>query len=233
MQTALAAKTEFLNNMSHEIRTSIQGVSGISEGLDEHWEDLQETKRKELVASIAGSAKRLQSLVGNLLDMSKFTAGKMILSLHKMSLNEAIKDMIFECKTLYTNGKNIEFKFDDDIICSIVADKERLAQVLRNLFVNAIKFSPDQSSITAILRETQNGVMFSIKDEGIGVPEDELSHIFKPFNQSSRTKTKAGGTGLGLSICDEIIKLHNGRIWAVNNTDRGATFSFVIPGKAL
>jgi two-component system sensor histidine kinase ChiS len=236
LEKALAAKTEFLNNMSHEIRTPIQGVTNISAGLEEHWEEFDNSKRRELVAQISINAKRLLSLVGNLLDLSKFSSGKMLMEFRRFDLNHLIEAIIDECNTLYINAKSLEIKFANDYPAIMIGDQERIAQVLRNLFINAIKFSNNNGTITVKLTKSEitydDGNMlesnhFSITDQGIGIPEDELEAIFSPFTQSTRTKTKAGGTGLGLAIAKEIIESHHGRIWAENNPNIGATFSFV------
>ncbi len=110
-----------------------------------------------------------------------------------------------------------------------MADKERIGQVLRNLFVNAIKFSPDHGVIKASIALLNDKYHFSLTDEGIGIPKDELETIFDSFIQSSRTKTGAGGTGLGLSICRQIVESHHGKIWAENNAGDGSSFHFIIP----
>ncbi len=238
LQEALAAKTEFLNNMSHEIRTPIQGFTGISEGLVIHWDEFDDLKKKSLVNEIYASSKRLYSLIGNLLDLSKFQQGKMLLFLTSTDLNILIIGMIEECRTLYLNGKNISFDFVKTDDSKLIADQERISQVLRNLFVNAIKFVPTNSKIEIRISKSQitydnnnkvDAIHFSISDEGVGIPEAELETVFDPFNQSSRTKTKAGGTGLGLSIVAKIIAAHNGKVWARNNIIKGVTFNFVIP----
>ncbi|AIL65891.1 Sensor histidine kinase [Rickettsiales bacterium Ac37b] len=238
LKQALAAKTEFLNNMSHEIRTPMQGFTVISTSLVEHWQEFNDERKYELADKIASNAKRLSSLLSHLLDLSKFQAGKMRLSLEKIDLNLIITEMIEEAKTLYINGKQLQINFTPLKEAFILADKERIGQVLRNLFVNSIKFSPNNSTITVSLElseityDDQNkseAYHFSIKDEGVGVPENELYTIFEVFVQSSKTKIKAGGTGLGLAICKEIIDAHHGEIWAENNEDKGATFNFVVP----
>lgn len=234
LEKALAAKTEFLNNMSHEIRTPIQGFTSLSEGLVEHWKTFTESKRINLAQQVSSSAKRLASLVGGLLDLSKFSANKMVMDFHEMDLNETIQNMINECKDLYLNGKNIQIHFDNPSKAIIQGDKNRISQVLRNLFANAIKFTPDNGTISASLKNTKinniEAIHFTIKDSGIGVPAKEIKSIFEPFTQSSFTKTKAGGTGLGLSICKEIITAHNGKIWAENNSnDIGLGLHFILP----
>ena len=102
-------------------------------------------------------------------------------------------------------------------------------QVLRNIIGNAIKFSPDGSVIEVRTSHAEEGWTVSISDEGVGIPEDQLSSVFEKFFQSSLTKTGAGGTGLGLAITREIVQAHGGHIWAVNRQPRGAVFYFTIP----
>jgi len=235
LEEALKAKTEFLNNMSHEVRTPITGVEGISQGLVDNWDKFNDAERLEFAKKVASNATRLRSLVGNLLDLSKFTAGKMILDFKNMNLNESVHSMIDEVQELYLQNKPISFKFKESFSQNLIADQERIAQVMRNLFVNAVKFSPadKKSTITASLEKTKlddkPAILFSLSDEGVGVPEKELEAIFDPFTQSTKTKTRAGGTGLGLAICKEIIEAHGGKIWAENNKKVGASFSFIIP----
>ena len=229
LEEALAAKTEFLNNISHEIRTPIQGFTVISAGLVEYWQDFDEKKRLSLAETIAHNAKRLADLMTNLLDLAKLKAKKMILNYQETDLVLIIEDIINECKDLYIHDKNIKIIFIKPNKAPLTGDKERIGQVIRNLLVNAIKFSPNNSIITVNLVSLNNQWHFSITDHGLGLPEAEINNIFEPFIQSSRTKTGAGGTGLGLSICKSIIEAHNGKIWAENNLDKGASFHFIIP----
>lgn len=240
LEKALEVKTEFLNNISHEIRTPIQGFMGVSENLDENWSQYNDKQKQEQMHIIARNAKRLASLVGSLLDMTKFNQEKFVLSMQKMDLKEAIKSMIDECNTLYLTKKIINFQINAaNSKFEIFADRERIIQVLRNLFINAIKFSKDNKIFTISLNNTElvyddgnkvQGVHVAIKDRGLGIPIKEIESIFEPFVQSSLSKTKAGGIGLGLAICKEIIKAHHGKIWAENNqNEEGAIFHFVIP----
>jgi two-component system sensor histidine kinase ChiS len=111
----------------------------------------------------------------------------------------------------------------------ITLDADKIRQVLRNLFNNAIKFSPEGGTIDVISFKKADSIIVSIRDQGAGIPGNELESIFDKFVQSSKNKTSAGGTGLGLPICREIITAHKGRIWAENNPDIGANLSFEIP----
>lgn len=229
---ALAIKEEFLNNISHEIRSPIQGVSSISEELLEKWDHFSEDKKYHYMSILASNAKRLFSLVANLLDFSKYRKSEPILDIRKFDLSGLIKEVLDECKNIYFFNKKINFKFDSNEGLMIEADRERLAQVIRNLVINAIKYSPEGSLIEAqITKKTKKGkwVKVSVIDQGVGIPKDEIESIFLAFSQSSITKTKAGGTGLGLAICKSIIDAHKGEIWAENNKQLGANFSFMIP----
>jgi len=230
LKKALAAKTEFLNNISHEIRTPIQGFTAISEGLVEHWHQFDENKKLDLTKTVANNAQRLATLVTNLLDLSKFTANKMLLNLEKVDFVALIEEIINECKNLYLNNKSLDFQFQNlEYNTIILADKKYVIQLLRNLLANAIKFSPDNSVIKISIISLEKEWLFSIKDSGIGIPYNELEEIFEPFAQSSFTKTGAGGTGLGLSICKKIIEAHHGKIWAENNLEGGAGLYFTLP----
>lgn len=235
LEEALSAKTEFLNNMSHEIRTPIQGFTTISEGLVSYWNSFSEEKKLQLATQVASSAKRLGSLVGNLLDLSKFNANKMIMNYSSLELKQIVDEIIDESKELYLNNKYITIKFTTDLhYTTAQIDEGRITQVIRNLFANAIKFTPNNGELEISLSKdklyNQDAIKFSLKDSGMGIPQKELESIFEPFTQSSLTKTKAGGTGLGLTICRHIINAHNGKIWAENNKEKpGSSFHFIIP----
>lgn len=229
LTTALAIKGEFLNNISHEIRTPIQGVASVSEGLIENWQKFDDQQKYNYISIVAQNAKRLFSLVANLLDLSKYNQRELVLDLRQVDLNEVINDVIDECKALYLLNKNVVFNFDSSKQVMVIIDKERISQVLRNLITNAIKFGQDDNIINIKISKDSD-VKVTISDSGMGIPESEINSIFSPFTQSSRTKTKAGGTGLGLAICKSIIEAHNGRIWAENNHNRdGTTFFFTLP----
>ncbi len=111
----------------------------------------------------------------------------------------------------------------------IEADMIRLSQVVRNLISNALRYSQEGEKINVEIKNEDSSLVLAVRDYGVGIPENETEAIFDKFIQSSKTKRKSGGTGLGLSISRQIIKDHNGRIWAENNTERGATFYFSIP----
>jgi two-component system, sensor histidine kinase ChiS len=229
LQNALAIKTEILNNMNHEIRTPVHGFSVLSEGLIEHWQEFDDKKKYDITKHIASNAFRLKGLINNLLDLSSLSNGKLSLHPEKIDLNLLIEDMITECNTMYMQGKNINITYVPKHPLIITADREKINQILRNLLINAINYTPSGKKIEIKAKIENKNLYFSLKDQGIGIAKDELEGIFIPFTQGKHTKTSAGGTGLGLAICHNIISAHGGKIWAKNNKDRGATFYFTIP----
>jgi two-component system sensor histidine kinase ChiS len=239
LEKALVAKSEFLNNVSHEVRSPVQGVTVISEELVRNWQNIKEEKRFAYINQINESGKRLLSLVTNLLDLSKLDAGKMGFAMQADSNLKQITEDIIKESTPLTMGKELSLRLNADSLVTAEFDQQRIGQVIRNLLSNAIKFTAQGTILISITSRpitypdgrTVDGLAFSIKDEGVGIPADELTQIFHAFTQSTRTKTRAGGTGLGLSICYEIITTHHGIIYAENNSDNGATFTFIIPLK--
>jgi signal transduction histidine kinase/CheY-like chemotaxis protein len=232
LKDSLAAKEKFLNNISHEMRTPMQGVYGVAQELREKWDSLPDDKKLYYLDLIVKSSERLISLFCNLLDLGKLNANQMSIEAEKADLYKVMQDIITELEAL-SMVKNVPVTLHKDEQVNSVTkfDKIRIAQVIRNLISNAIKYcdSGEINVTISIDSRNKNYLLTQIKDSGIGIPENELGVIFLPFTQSTKTKTNAGGTGLGLSICAEIINLHNGKIWAENNIGGGASFFFSLP----
>lgn len=227
---ALTIKTEFLNNISHEIRTPIAAFSMAAESLVEDWKQLDNKKRFAMASLVAGAAGRIKNLAMHLIAATKSQAGSIALAVQNVNLKKLINDFIDEADMLYTKEKNIKIKLQasEDYYANV--DPEAITQVLRNLVLNAIKFSPLSSTITISTTKQHHDIKISIRDEGIGIPPDELDEIFTPFYQSSKTKTGAGGVGLGLYIAKQIIEAHRGKIGAQNNSGGcGANMFFTLP----
>jgi signal transduction histidine kinase len=228
----LQSKTALLNYTNHEIRTIIHGISGISQFLTENWMLLDENNRKKYINSIYENSLRIKGFMDELLYLLKINAGKRIINFEKIDLIELVNQVIQQCHQLYLVNKDIKVIFDYDKLDSamIHGDQVMINQLLLNLFTNAIKYT-DKGVITATISPVDNDISswkFSISDEGIGIPHDELESIFELFVRSSRTPVNSIGTGLGLTICKEIILAHNGSIMASNNKNIGASFSFII-----
>ncbi len=243
LNKALQAKTEFLNNISHEIRTPLQGIFGLASSLSDHWNKFTNDEKENQIHIINESSDKLVSLVSNLLDVSKFEAGKMLFDFQINNLASTIRSTITELKPLfYDKHIDVSFSFNgDEDEFALSFDNLRISQVIRNYLSNAIKYSANNTNITITLgfadqygntceKENASSILVKVKDNGIGVPENELKQIFFPFAQSSLTDRKSTGTGLGLALCAEIIQGHQGKIWAYNNQiEAGSTFCFTIP----
>ncbi|MCK4840992.1 MAG: ABC transporter substrate-binding protein [Methylococcales bacterium] len=227
------AKSDFLANMSHELRTPMHGILSFTRLGIKNIERGQLDKLAKYFDRINISAERLLVLLNDLLDLSKLEAHKMGINKNQYNLYSLVQDSIAEQEALLKDKQlNISWGdiYDES---SALFDKARIAQVITNLLSNAIKFSPPNKnifiSITRIQLSNQPALNFMIEDEGTGIPEQELKNVFNKFIQSSKTSTNAGGTGLGLAICQEIITVHQGRVWAENSSKGGAVFQFTIP----
>jgi PAS domain S-box-containing protein len=232
-EAANKAKSEFLSNMSHELRTPMHAILNYSAmGIKKLAANDEETPLKKYLNNIRISGNRLLSLLNNLLDLSKLEAGKMEIKIQSNDLHQAMSHALMELDSLIVE-KQLQVKVTGtDITAAHMTsyDKGLMVQVFVNVLSNAIKFSPQDGLIGIEYVQTNSSLICSIANQGVGIPEDELEAIFKPFIQSSATKTGAGGTGLGLSICRHIIEAHSGKIWAQNRPDGdGVIFLVLIP----
>jgi PAS domain S-box-containing protein len=231
-EDAHKAKETFLANMSHEIRTPMTGILGIANLLSKTGLDEQQRKFTKLISE---SANNLLTIVNDVLDIEKITAGKLDLEFIPFKLEEKVFTTLqsFQFKA---EDKNINLLLNstlaDDLI--VVGDPFRLGQILNNLLSNALKFTRDgEISINLDYRKNENKkvtVEFQVQDTGIGIKSDKLSQIFNPFVQASTDTTrKYGGTGLGLTICKNLVEMQGGRITVASKINEGTTFSFYIP----
>ncbi|HTJ96628.1 MAG TPA: PAS domain S-box protein [Rhodocyclaceae bacterium] len=246
VELALQAKSEFLANMSHELRTPMHAVLSFAKLGEERALSGTPDKMRDYFSRIAVSGERLLHLINNLLDLSKFEAGKMLLQLHSTELVSLVRDVAAELEPLL-DKKRLQIELPPgDLILHADIDAARISQVLSNLLANAIKFSPSGGVIKVTLKpaalrsgrratDTQEraAISLEISDNGPGIPAGELEAVFEKFVQSSSTRTGAGGTGLGLSICREIVHAHHGRISVCNLPEGGALFEVLLPRHAV
>ncbi len=227
------AKTEFLANMSHELRTPMHGILSYAQFGRKRIGRVPPEKLLEYFTEIDASGKRLMALLNDLLDLAKLESGKMEYRHQANDIEEQI-DIVLAEFTPLAEEKQLRMDKQVQSECRyLLFDRDRIDQVLRNLLSNAVKFSKSGGRILfetcTVFENDQPFLKVMVKDQGVGLPEDELDAIFDKFIQSSETKTGSGGTGLGLAICRQIITDHGGRIWAENNADGGALFSFTLP----
>ena len=238
---ASLAKSEFLANMSHELRTPMHGIISFANFGVEKFERVEPAKLLHYFRNIQKSGSRLLLLLNDLLDLSKLEAGKMVMQRQRTDLGRLIDEAMAEFEAL-ARSRGIELRAGLLAQTSLCIDATRMLQVLRNLLSNALKFTPagGRVEVTCRLLPAPDGdapgsfLELCVRDDGIGIPEDELEAVFDKFVQSSTTNTGAGGTGLGLAISREIVAAHGGSIRARNNLPpaRGASFLVCLPLEA-
>ena len=228
-EQANEAKTRFLANMSHELRTPLHGILsfaafGVKESLTASPERLRSYFEK-----IDRCGKSLLALINDLLDLAKLESGKATYDFASTDLRmlalSAADEQSSRCAEKGIRLLVAKCPFDT----KIVGDAMKLLQVFRNLLDNAIKFSPQGSTVEVLFQQKADKIQAAVCDQGVGIPENELEAIFDKFVQSSKTRTSTGGTGLGLAICREIVTAHRGRIWAENRAGGGAAVCFELP----
>ena len=228
-EAANRSKSEFLANVSHELRTPLHGILSYARFGVEEVEAGDRGELREFFENVGRSAETLLDLVNDLLDLSKLEAGRMTFDLQPTCMETLIEVVVDEFRSMIARKDiNIRYRKPEDASL-VLADDERFKQVIRNLLSNAVKFSPQGSSIQVTVRRIGTTFLISVRDEGPGIPPDELELVFDKFTQSSKTKSGSGGTGLGLAISREIVAGHHGRIWAENNTQKGCTFYCELP----
>jgi signal transduction histidine kinase len=242
-ESAFLIKSEFLANMSHELRTPLHAMLSFAHLGHDNAAVQSVEKTVRYFSRIVDAGERLLELVGNLLDLSKLEAGKMVVDPQPGDLAQLLREVAAELEVLAEQRKLRWHLPPVDLQAPAMIDLLRFGQVLRNILSNAMKFSVEGGVIRVLIdeatmtlgRRTDDSATpvpawrISIIDEGIGIPEDELEVVFDSFVQSSKTRTGAGGTGLGLAICREIVAAHRGSIVARNRAEGGAVFEILIP----
>ena len=220
-------RTEFMNIAAHELKSPVTPIKGY---LDLIICDKDSNEKIKNWAKISlRNSERLLKLVNDILDVSRLETDTMRFDMEKISAVDILDEVAEDMKPV-VEGKGL--KFITDIprdLPDITGDKFRLAQVFKNLLVNAIKFT-DNGSISINAKQKKDYILISVTDSGIGIYKDELKKIFNKFYQAyTGEDRKHEGTGLGLFICNNIIQKHNGKIWAESHVGKGSTFYIEIP----
>jgi CheY-like chemotaxis protein/methyl-accepting chemotaxis protein len=224
-------KSEFLANMSHELRTPLNSLLILSKDLSDNKKKNLTTDQVESAEIIYNSGQDLLVLINEVLDLSKIEAGKMTLSVERLTLKQFANELTRNFKH-QTDKKGLGFTvtLQNGLPEAIRTDSKRLDQIIKNLMSNAIKFTENGSIQVTIQSEGENRIAIAVKDTGIGVPAEKQMAIFEAFHQGDgSTSRKYGGTGLGLSISRELVKLLGGEIKLTSKVNEGSVFTIILP----
>ncbi len=221
----------FVSNVSHELRTPLTSVKSYLEALDEG--ALSEPVAPDFIKVSLDETNRMMRMVTDLLHLSRIDNATSHLDVEMINFTAFITFILNRFDKM--RGSDEEKKYDlvrDYPITSvwIEIDTDKMTQVIDNILNNAIKYSPDGGKITVTMKTTDDQMILSISDQGLGIPKQDLPRIFDRFYRVDRARSRAqGGTGLGLAIAKEIVKQHEGFIWAKSEYGKGSTFTIVLP----
>ena len=222
-------KADFVATASHELRTPLAAVYGAAQTLRRHDFALDESGRERFVSLIVEEAERLGRIVNDILLANQLDVGSLELRTEVFDPADLVERVVEAARAHAPSSIVIEV---ESLVPTraVASDRDRVRQVLVNLVENAVKYSPEGGRIDVGIAPSDRMVRFYVRDEGLGIPEDERDRIFEKFYRLDPNMTAGiGGTGLGLYICNELVRRLGGRIWVESNEERGSTFSFVVP----
>ncbi len=226
-------KTEFVSIASHQLRTPLSIIKWYVEFLSKKEKQLNLTPEQiGYLKTISDSNQRMIRLVNDLLDISRIESGRIQIHPEKINLVELSQNIIKENQPLADKGNiKISLKSESEIPLLLI-DPKRVSMVIENLLSNALKYINKDSggTVSVEISEQKDKVLFSISDNGVGIPEKDKKKIFKKFFRAGNTmKSQTSGTGLGLFIAKAVIESHKGSIWFVSKEGEGTTFYFTLP----
>jgi signal transduction histidine kinase len=229
LKRASRLKDHFLQNVNHELRTPLTAIVGWTDLFAE--EGVDEPTLRRGLGQIRQSARVLLALIDDLLDLARLDRGALILDRKPVFLSEVIQRSL-DTVALMAEARGVVLILAPlpEPMPPIRADALRLQQILWNLLANAIQFSPQHGRVVVRVEREPDRYLVSVEDEGIGIPEGELLHVFERFRQVDGSATRGhAGMGIGLALARSLVELHGGSIWASSVVGQGSRFTFSLP----
>ena len=225
-----AARNQFVSNASHELKTPMATMKILVESMI-YQEDMPSELRQEFLTDINKEIDRLSSVVGDLLTLVHIDSHKLRLRREPMVFADTVQETAKRLAPLAgKRGQELVVAVSDP--CEMLADQGKLAQVCYNIIENAIKYTPDGGKISVSLQKMGRDAVLEISDTGVGIPEDDVAHVFDRFYRVDKARSRdTGGTGLGLSIVQQIVRLHAGSVTVQSEQGKGTTFIVQLPVK--
>lgn len=224
------ARSQFVSNASHELKTPLTTIKILVESMI-YQDDMDSELRKEFLGDIDKEIDRLSSVVGDLLTLVHIDSHKLRLRREMILFADTVKESVSRLEPLAKKRKQeIVTKIEDG--CEMFADPVKLSQVCYNIIENAIKYTPDGGKIVVFLTRSGRDAVLEIADTGVGIPPEDLPHVFDRFYRVDKARSReTGGTGLGLSIVKQIVRLHAGSVTVASELGKGTTFTVQLPVK--
>lgn len=225
------ARREFIANVSHELRTPLTNVKSYTETLIDAAGELPTDTEVKFLSVIAGETDRMTRIVKDLLTLSKLDCGKMDLHFHRFSMQHMVES-VYNAMVLEAGNNGLELTLNiQGKMPDMNGDRERLEQVVINILSNAVKYTPSGGHIVlSAARRDEGHVMIRVKDDGMGIPKDDIPRLFERFYRVDKARSRAkGGSGLGLAIAKEMVEAHCGTIYLESQLDEGTTVTVVLP----
>lgn len=225
------ARREFVANVSHELRTPLTNIRSYTETLLDAAGDIPLDTEKQFLGVISSESERMARIVTDLLTLSKLDYGRMELRMTRFSLSELLKKVANAMKLTAENSGHEMVVDAPDSLPDIVADRERIEQVVVNILSNAVKYTPAGGHVRlAACMVGANRVRITVEDDGVGIPAADVPRLFERFYRVDKARSRAaGGTGLGLAIAKEIVEQHEGKIALASEYGKGTTVTIVLP----
>ncbi|WP_375772328.1 ATP-binding protein [Archangium gephyra] len=219
-------RDEFISTAAHELRTPITTIKGYAQLLDRWTPGGHEPREGKAFRILNRQSDRLTQLVQELLEVSRLQLGRLALRRQRFELGELVADVLERMQGVSSRHQLL---LHQEGRVFVNADRERIDQVLVNLFDNAIKYSPEGGDIEVRVSAREGTGVVSIRDPGMGIPKERQGQLFERFYRAhAGLETDRGGMGIGLHLCEQIIQRHGGRIWFESDAGRGSTFSFCL-----